>query len=60
MDTKKKSNRRGPFVFTRHGCSFPPVRTLLDMSEKEIEALECEYGCPVIRPVQKVKSQDKS
>ena len=25
-------------------------RTLRDMSEREIRALEREYGCPVIRP----------
>jgi hypothetical protein len=28
----------------------PPCRTLLDMSEPEIVALELLYGCPVIRP----------
>ena len=26
------------------------VRTLADMSEKEIKALEQQYGCPVQRP----------
>jgi len=26
------------------------LRTLLDMSEREIRALEQLYGCPVIRP----------
>lgn len=28
----------------------PPCRTLADMTEAEIRALEREYGCPVIRP----------
>lgn len=28
----------------------PPVRTLKDMSEEEIVALERHYGVPVIRP----------
>ncbi len=28
----------------------PPCRTLADMSEAEIVAIEREYGCPVIRP----------
>lgn len=33
----------------------PPVRTLWDMSEEEITALEEQYGCPVIRPTEKPK-----
>jgi hypothetical protein len=28
----------------------PPCRTLADMTEAEIAALEREYGCPVVRP----------
>jgi hypothetical protein len=28
----------------------PPCRTLADMTEAEIVAIEREYGCPVIRP----------
>jgi hypothetical protein len=28
----------------------PPVKTLRDMSEREIRQLEVCYGCPVIRP----------
>lgn len=28
----------------------PPCRTLADMSEAEIRALEAQYGCPVQRP----------
>jgi hypothetical protein len=28
----------------------PPFRTLRDMTEAEIVAIEREYGCPVIRP----------
>lgn len=28
----------------------PPVKTLRDMSEEEIVALERHYGCSVIRP----------
>jgi hypothetical protein len=28
-----------------------PVRTLKDMSEQEIQALEKQYGCPVRRPL---------
>jgi hypothetical protein len=28
----------------------PPMRTLADMTEPEICAIEREYGCPVIRP----------
>ncbi len=28
----------------------PPCRTLRDMTEPEIRALERTYGCPVIRP----------
>jgi hypothetical protein len=31
------------------------LRTLNDMSEREIQALEREYGCPVIRPQRRVR-----
>ena len=34
--------------------SGPPCRTLADMTEEEIQAIEREYGCPVIRPTSKV------
>ena len=50
MATQTKSKRR----FNRgpdRGWTYPPVRTLKDMSEREIRALEEEYQCPVIRPV---------
>ena len=29
------------------------LRTLLDMSEREIRALERQYGCPIIRPTKR-------
>lgn len=32
------------------GWEPPPCRTLADMSEAEIVALEKHYGCPVRRP----------
>lgn len=38
---------RGWLRMQFHG---PPCRTLADMTEAEILAIEREYGCPVIRP----------
>ncbi len=35
-----------PGVESLHGR----VRTLADMTEAEVQALEAEYGCPVQRP----------
>jgi len=29
------------------------LRTLADMTEREIKALERQYGCPVIRPARR-------
>lgn len=36
--------------FKREPGNYPPVRTLADMSEDEIVAIEKRYGMPVIRP----------
>jgi len=44
-----KYNSPGRFESTMTP-NHPPVRTLRDMSEEEITALEEYYGCPVIRP----------
>ncbi len=33
------------------GILFSSVRTLADMTEKEIEAIEKEYGALVLRPI---------
>lgn len=41
----------------RWGCSPPVCRTLADMTEAEIVALEKHYGCPVIRPKKKRSSR---
>ena len=41
--------RNGAAVW-RYNCDPPPCRTLADMSEREILALELEYGAPVQRP----------
>jgi len=56
----RKYFKRGSVLITRHeaenlGCkpkvitfTGPPCRTLADMSELEILALEYQYGCPII------------
>lgn len=55
-----KARRTGPYVPTGDKFydavrnsnpvfNFPPVRTLMDMSDDEIAALEREYGCKVKR-----------
>lgn len=38
----------------------PPCRTLADMTEEEIVAIEREYGCPVIRPGTALARKKKS
>ena len=52
-ETKSKPPVRfnKPYRAMDRGWTYPPVRTLKDMSEPEICQLETEYGCPVIRPV---------
>ena len=43
------SAQRSPFEYAEMARA-TRLRTLNDMSESEIRALEREYGCPVIRP----------
>jgi len=40
--------------FKRVAGNYPPVRTLADMSEDEIQAIEKRYNMPVIRPTRRV------
>jgi hypothetical protein len=46
------TNKGKVFVTWRPGPpgNYPPVRTLRDMTEEEIVALEKKYGVPVKRP----------
>lgn len=55
---KHKNGPKGSkFEFSAEMARLTKLRTLADMSEKEIRALEKFYGCPVIRPLRVKKTR---